>query len=171
MRAHSEKREKCTMLLFSCSTVSNSLWPHGLQQARLPCSSPSPGACSNSCPLSRWCHHTTSSSVVPFSSCPQPFPESGAFLMVQLLVSCGQSIGTSASVLPVNIQGWFPLGLTGFDLLAVQGTVQGKYTIILLNYSISSSSEYSGLISFRIDWFWSPCCPRDCPREVYYNTS
>ena len=102
------------LLLFSCSVVSDSLWPHGLQQARLPCCSPSPRACSNSCPLSRWSHPTILSSV----SCLQSFPASGSFLMSQLFASGGQNIGASASasVLSVNIQGWFPLGLTGLIL-------------------------------------------------------
>ena len=103
------------MLLFSRSVMSNSLRPHGLQHATLPCPSPSPRAWSNSCPLSQCCHPTISSSVVPFSSCPQSLPASGSFQMSQLFVSGGQSIGASASVsvLPMNIQGWFPLGLTG----------------------------------------------------------
>ena len=89
------------------------LQPHGLQHARLPCPSLSPGACSNSCPLSQWCHLTISSSVTPFFSCPQSFPGSGSFPMCQLFTSGGQSIEASASVsvLPVNIQGWSPLGL------------------------------------------------------------
>ena len=102
-------------LLFSCSVLSNSLWPHGQQYARLPCPSPSLGVCSNSCPLSWWCHPTTSSSVVPFSSCLQSCPVSESFPMNQLLASGGQNTGVSgsASVLPVNIQGWFPLGLAG----------------------------------------------------------
>ena len=91
--------------------MSDFLQPHGLQHARLPCPSPTPGACSNSCPLSRWCHPTISSSFVPFS-CPQSFPASGSFPMSRLFASGGQSIGVSASVLPMNIQGWFPLGLT-----------------------------------------------------------
>ena len=88
---------KVSFLLFSCSVVSDSLWPHGLQHARLPCPSPSPGACSNSHPLSQWCHSTILSSVVPFSSCLQSFPASGSFLMNWLFVSGGQSIGASAS--------------------------------------------------------------------------
>ena len=95
------------------SVVSDSLRPCGLPHARLPCPSPSPGACSNSCPLSQWCHSTISSSVVPFSSCLQSFPASGSFLMSQLFTSDGQSIKASASVLSMNIQGWFLLGLTG----------------------------------------------------------
>ena len=102
------------LLLFSRSVMSDSLRPHGLQQARLPCPSLSPRACSNSCPLSQWCHPTISSSVVPFSSCLQSFPTSGSFPMSQLFTWGGQSIGASASasVLSMNIQGWFPLGLT-----------------------------------------------------------
>ena len=109
--------------LFSCSVMSNSLPPHGLQHARPPCPLPSPRACSNSCPSSRWCHPTISSSVVPFSSCLQSFPESGSFLMNQVFASGGQSIGTSAltSVLPMNIQDWFPLGLTGWISLQSKG--------------------------------------------------
>ena len=100
---------------FSCSVRSDSLQPHGLQHARPPCPSPNAGDNSNSCPLSRWCHPMISSSVVPFFSCPQSFPASGSFLMSQLFASGGQSIGASASalVLPMNIQDWFPLGLTG----------------------------------------------------------
>ena len=103
------------LLLFSCLVMSDSLHPHGLQNTRLPCSSPSPRACSNSCPLTQWCHPTISSSVVPFSSCLQSFPASGSFQMSQLFTSGGQSIGASvsASVLPMNIQYWFPWGLTG----------------------------------------------------------
>ena len=100
--------------------MSVSLWPHGLEHARVPCPSPTPGACSNSCPSSRWCHPTISSSDIPFS-CPQSFPASGSFPMSRLFTSGGQSIGTSASVLPMNIQGWFPLGLTGWISLLSKG--------------------------------------------------
>ena len=150
---------------FSHSIVSNSLQPHGLQHARPPCPSPTPGVYSNSCPLSRWCHPTISSSVLPFSSylqfskhhhqaslsftvsqsliklmsieswchptisfsvtpfssCPQSFPALGSFPVSQLFESGGQSIEASASVLPVNIQGWSPLGLTGLISLQVKG--------------------------------------------------
>ena len=111
-----------SLMLVSCSVVSVSLWPHGLQHARLPCLS-FPGACSNLCPLSRWCHATISSSVLPFSSCLQSFPASGSFPMSQLFTSGGQSIGASAStsVLPVNNQGWFPLGWTGLISLESKG--------------------------------------------------
>ena len=97
----------------SCLVMSDSLQSHGLHHTRLPCLSPTPGAYPNSCPLSQWCHTTISSSVVPFSSCPQSFPASGSFQMSQSFTSGGQSIGVSASVLPMNIQNWFPLGLTG----------------------------------------------------------
>ena len=101
---------------FSHSAMSNSLRPHGLQHARPPCLSPTPGVHSNSCPLSRWCHPAVSSSVIPFSSCLQSFPASGSFQMSQFFASGGQSIGVSASasVLTKNIQDWFPLGWTGW---------------------------------------------------------
>ena len=99
---------------FSHSVMSNSLQHHGLQHARLPCPSPTPGAYSNSCPSSRWCYPTISSSAIPFSSRLQSFPASGSFQMSQFFTSGGQSIGVSAStsVLPMNIQDWLPLGLT-----------------------------------------------------------
>ena len=109
------------------SVMSNSLWPHGLQHTRHACPSPSPRACSNSCPLSQWCHPTISSSVAPFSSCLQCFPRSGSFPMSQLFTPGGQSIGVlaSASVPPMNSQDWFPLGWTGLTLiLRVQGTLK-----------------------------------------------
>ena len=101
---------------FSCSVVPDSLRPHGLQHARPPCPSPTPGVYSNLCPLSRWCHPTISSSVIPFFSCLQSFPASVSFPMSQLLALGSQSIGASASasVLPINIQDWFPLGWTGW---------------------------------------------------------
>ena len=93
---------------FSHSVVSNSLWHHELQHARPPCPSPTPGVHSNPCPSSQWCHSTISSSVIPFSYCPQSFPASGSFQMSQLFASGGQSIGVSAStpVLPMNTQDW-----------------------------------------------------------------
>ena len=111
------------LLLFSHSVMSNSLRPHGLQQAGLPCPSPSPGVCSNSCPLSQWYHPTISSSVILFSSCTQSFPASRSFPMNQLYASGGQSteVSASASVLPMNIQDWFPLGLTGLITLQSKG--------------------------------------------------
>ena len=100
---------------FSCSVMSDSLRPHESQHTRLPCPSPTPGVYSNSCPSSRWCHPAISSSVVPFSSCPQCLPGSGSFPMSQLFTWGGQSIGVSASasVLPMNTQDWSPLGLLG----------------------------------------------------------
>ena len=103
---------------FSHSVMSDSLWPHGLQHARLPCPSSTPRVCSNSCPSSSWCHPTISSSVLPFSSCLQSFPAAGSFPMSQFFTSGGQNIGVSvsASVLPMNIQVWFPLGWTGLIL-------------------------------------------------------
>ena len=104
-----------SLLLFSHSIGSDSLRPHGLQHIRLPCPSLSPRVCSNSCPLSQWCHPTVLSFVASFSSWPPSFSASGSFLMNQLFTSGDQSIGTStsASVLPMHIQGWFPVGLTG----------------------------------------------------------
>ena len=107
----------------SHSVMSHSLRPHGVQHARLPCPSPTPRACSNSCPSSWWCHPTISSSVVPFSSCPQSFPASGSFPMSQFFAWGSQSIGVSAStsILPMNIQDWFPLGLTGWISLQSKG--------------------------------------------------
>ena len=108
---------------FSCSVMSDSLWPHGLHYARLPYPSPAPRACSDSCPLSQWCHPTISSSVIPFSSCLKSFPAFGSFQMSQFFASGGESIGAlaSASVLPMNIQDWFPLGLTGWISLQSKG--------------------------------------------------
>ena len=108
---------------FSRSVMSDSLRPHGLQHARPPCPSPTPGVHSNSCPLSQWCHPTISSSVVPFSSCLQSFPASETFPMSQLFTSGDQDIRTSASasVFPMNIQDWFPLGWTGWISLQFKG--------------------------------------------------
>ena len=108
---------------FSCSVVSDSLRPHGLQHPRPPCPSPTPGVHSNSCPLSRWRHPTISSSVVPFSSCPQSLPASGSFPMSQLFASGGKIIGVSALALvfPMNVRDWFYLGLTGLISLQSKG--------------------------------------------------
>ena len=102
-------------LLFRWLIMSDSLWLHGLQHARLPCPSPSPRVCSDSCPLSWWCHPTILPSVVPFSSCLQSFPAPGSFPMSQVFASGGQSTeaSASASVFSINIQDWFPLELTG----------------------------------------------------------
>ena len=108
---------------FSCSVVSDSLRPHGLHHARPPYPSSTPIVYPISCPLSQWCHPTISSSVIPFSSCIQSFPASGSFKMSQIFASGGQSIGVSAatSVLPMNIQEWFPLGWTGWMSLQSKG--------------------------------------------------
>ena len=108
---------------FSHSVMSNSLRPHGLQNSRPPCPSPTPGIYPNSCPLSWWCHPTTSSSVIHFSSSLQSFPASGSFPMSQFLKSGGQSIGVSpsASVLPINIKDWSPLGWNGCISLLSKG--------------------------------------------------
>jgi len=110
-------------LLFSSSVMSDSLQLQGLQHARLSCPSPCPRTCSYSCPLSWWCHPTISSSVIPFSSCVQSFPASGSLLISWFFTSGGQIIGASASssVLPINIQDWFPLGWTGWISLQSKG--------------------------------------------------
>ena len=114
------------MLLFSSSVVSDSLWSHGLQHIRIPCPSLPPIVYSNSCPWSQWCHPTISSSVVPFSSCPQSFPASRSFPKSWLFASGRQNIGISAagSVLQMNIQCWFPSGLIGLISFAVQGVLK-----------------------------------------------
>ena len=118
-------KQKCSDYFSSVQSLSR-VWffaTHGLQHARLPCPSPAPGVYSNSCPSRRWCHPTISSSVIPFSSHLQSFPASGSFPMRWLFTSGGQSIGisASASVLSMNIQGWFPLGLTGLISLLSKG--------------------------------------------------
>ena len=132
------------------SVVSNSLQSHGLQHARFPCLLPTPTAYSNLCPSSQWCHPTISSSVNPFSSCPQSFPALGSFPISQLFASGGQSIrvSASASVLPMNIQAWFPLGLIGLISLQSKGlsrvfsntTVQ-KYQFFGAQLSSQSNSR------------------------------
>ena len=110
----------------SVAVVSDSLWPHEMQHARPPCPSPTPGVYSNSCLSHRWCHPTISSSVIPFSSRRQSFPASGSFPMSQLFTWGGQSIGVSASasVLPMNIQEWFPLAWTGWISLQSKGLLR-----------------------------------------------
>ena len=112
-----------TSVQFSCSVVSDSLRPHELQHVRPPCPSPTPGVHTKSCPSSRWCHPAISSSVVPFSSCPQSLPASGSFPMSQPFTWGGQSIGVSAlaSVLPMNTQVWYPLEWTGWIYLQSKG--------------------------------------------------
>ena len=134
----------------SHSVMSDSLWPHRLQHARLPCPSPAPRAYSNSCPLSRWCYPTISSSVIPFSSCLQSFPASGSFPMTQFFTSGGQSIGVSASasVLPMNIQDWFPLRWTVWNSLQSKGfsrvfsnTTAQKHQFLGAQLSLQSNSH------------------------------
>ena len=134
------------MLLFRCSVVSDFLQPHVLQHARLPCPSPSPRVCSNSYPLSQWCHSTVSSSVIPFSSCSQSFPASGSFLY-RLSSSGGQSIGASASasVLPGSIQGWFPLGLTGLIPCNPRDSQES-----------SPTPQFKSINSLRLSFLYSP---------------
>ena len=124
-------------VLFSYSVVSDSLQPHGLPHARLPCPSRTPGACLNSRPSSRWCHPTISSSVTSFSSCPQYFPASGSFPVTWLFVSGSRSIGasTSASVLANGYSGLISFRIDWFDLLPVQGTLK----CILQHHSLKVS--------------------------------
>ena len=117
--------------------MSYSLRLHGLQHASLPCPSLPPGVCSNSCPLSQWCHPTISSSVVPFSFCLQSFSASGSFPLNQLFKSSGQSIRASASVLPVNIQDWFPLGFTGLISFQSKGL-----SIVFSNTAVQRHSAF-----------------------------
>ena len=120
-----------SLVQFICSVMSNSLWPHELQHARPSCPSPTPGVYPNQCPLSRWCHPTISSSVVPFSSCSQSFPESGSFQMSQLFALGGQSTGVSAlaSVFPMNTQNWSPLEWTGWISLLQLSRVFSNTTV------------------------------------------
>ena len=122
---------------FSCSVLSDSLWPHELQHSKTPCPSPTLGAYPNSCRLSRWCHPTISSSVIPFSSCCQFFPASGSFQMSQLFASSGRSTGVSAStsVLPMNTQGLISFRMDWLALLVVQGTLKS-----LLQHDSSKAS-------------------------------
>ena len=135
----------------------DSLWPHGLQHARPPCPSPTSWVCSDSCPLSRWCHPTISSSVIPFSSHLQSFPESGAFPMSQLFASRDQNSGVSTltSVFPMSFQGWFPLRLTGLISLLSKGLSEVFSSTIVQRHQFFSAwpslllfyrSHYQGLM-------------------------
>jgi len=132
---------------FSFSVMSNSLWPRGLQHARLPCPSPTPRAYSNSCPLHRWCHQTISSSIVPFSSHLQSFLASESFLVSQFFASGGQSIGVSASasVLPMNIQDWFLLGLTGLISCSPRDSQES-----------SPTPQFKSINSLALSFLYSP---------------
>ena len=135
-----------TSAQFSCSVVSDSLRPHGLQHARLPCPSPTPGTCSNLRPSNQWCHPTITPSVVPLSSCLQYFPASGSFPMTQFFASGGQGIGVSASasVLPMN-PGLLSIRMDWLDLLAVQGTLKS-----LLQHHSSEASILWGSAFFTV---------------------
>ena len=148
---------------FSHSVVSNSLWPHEPKHARPPCSSPTPGAYPNSCPLCRWCHPAISSSVVPFSSCLQSSPTSGSFQMSQLFASGGQNIGilASTSVLPMNTQDWSPLGwLVGSpcssrDSQESSPTPQFKSinsSVLSFLYSPNLTSIHEHWKNYSLDW-------------------
>ena len=129
-------------LLFSCPVVSNSLQPHGLQHTRPPCPSPSPEVCLSSCPLHQWCHPALSSSDALFSFCPQSFPESGTFPM---FTSDEQNTGASASVLPMNIQGWFPLRVTDLISLLSRG-FSGAFS----NTTVQRHQFFGTLPSLRV---------------------
>ena len=135
----------------SHSVMSNSLWPHGLQHARPPCPSPTAGVYSQSCPLSQWCHPTILCSVIRFSSCPQSFPAPGSFPMSQLFPSGGQSIGASAlaTVLPINIQGWYSLGLTALISLQSKGLSE---IFSSLNYLVFSLLYHPTVTSIHDHW-------------------
>ena len=131
----------------SCLTL---CFPIGLEHDRLPCPSPTPGACSNSCPSSRWWHPTISSSVIPFSSCLQSFPASGSFLVSHFFASGGQSVGdsASASVLPMNIQDWLPLGLS--DLISLLS--KGLSRVFSKTYIWNSSNEMDETGVYYTEW-------------------
>ena len=134
--------------------MSDSLWPHELQDARLFCSSLSPGACSNSCPLSWWCHPSISSSDTPFSSHLQSFPSSESFPMSGLFASGGQSIGTSASVLPVTIWSWFPLGLTGLISLLSKGLSRVFCSATIQKHQFFGLSHLYGTTLTSVHDYW-----------------
>ena len=142
---------------FSCLVVYDSLQPYKLQHARPPCPSPTPGVHPNPCPLSRWCHPAISSSVVPFSSCPQSFPASGSFPVSQLFASGGQSIGasTSTSVLPMNTQDWSLLGWTGWlclkSCIGISGSDHCK-TKILLIPPVTSCHKWSIPLCYKLTY-------------------
>ena len=142
------------VVVFHSSVRSYSLQPHGPQYIRLPCPSLSPGVCSDSCPLSQWCHPTNSSSVISFSSCLQSFPASGSFLMSQLFTSDSQSIEAlvSALVLPMNIQDWFPLGWTGLIFLLSKGLSRVFSSTTVQKYQFSSTQPSLRFSSHICTW-------------------
>ena len=150
----------------SCLTLCD---PRELQHPRLSCPSPTLGACSNSCSSSRWCHPTISSSVIPFSSCLQYLPASGSFPMSKFFISGGQSIGASASVILMNIQGWFPLGLTGLISLLSKGLsrVFSSTTILsisslVLSLLYSPTYIYTWLLEKNIALTYRPLSAKWC---------
>ena len=155
-----ETAQTLKLLLFSHQVLSDSLQPHGLQHARLPCPSPSPGVCPSSRLLNWWCHPTISSSIALFSFCLQSFPASGSFPMSRLLASGGQSIGvsTSASVLPMNIQDWSPLGLTGLISLLSKGLSR-----VFSSTTVQKHHFFSTLPSFMVQL--------SCPYMTAGNTT
>ena len=132
---------------FSHSVMSNSLWPHGPQHTRPPFPSPTPRVCSNSSPLSQWCHPTISSSAIPFSSCPQSFPASKSFQMSQLFASGGQTnvVSASTSVLPMKTQDWSPLGWTGWISLKSKGLSR-----------VFSTPQFKSINSSALSFLYSP---------------
>ena len=151
------------------SVVSDSLRPHEPQHARPPCPSPTPRVHPNSCPLSRWCHPTISSSVVPFSSCPQSLPASGSFPVSQLFAPGGQSIGVpaSASVLPMNIQDWFPLGWTGWTSLKSKDSQESFPTPqfkSIIYFSDEEKDKHGGQVNCISSLSWQMSVPGFKPR-------
>ena len=151
---HMKTYYKVYSVQFSLSVVSNSLRPHGLQHARLPCPSPTPGGCSHSCPSSRWCHLTISSSVIPFSSCFQSFPAAGSFPISQFFTSGGQRFGVSASACPSNeYSGLISFRMDWLDLLAVQGTLKSLLQHQFKSISSSVLSFYSPALTSIHDYW------------------
>ena len=146
-------QRKC--IISSVAQTCLTLRPHVLQLSRLPCPSPNPGACSNSCPSSQWYHPTISSSVIPFSSCLQSFPAEGSFPRSQLFALSGQSIGVSASasVLPMNIQGWFPLGLSDLVLFQSKGISRVFSNTTVQKYRLFGAKLYSPTLTSMYDYW------------------
>ena len=160
-RKRPKKGQKFSSVQFSCSVMSDSLRPDESQHTRPPCPSPTPGVHSNSCPSSWWCYPAISSSVVPFSSCPQSLPASGSFPMSQLFTWGGQSVGVSASasVLPMNTQDWSPLGWTGWISLQSKGlsrvfsnTAVQKYQFFGAQLSSQSNSRRTCFLICYLGW-------------------
>ena len=150
------KRRQLSWVQFSCSVVFDSLWPHELQHARPPCPSPTPGVHPNPCLLCQWCHPTISSSVIPFSSCPQSFPASGSFPMSQLFASGGQNTGVSAStsVLPMNTHDWSPLGWTGWSPCSPRDSQESSPTPHFKSINSLAFSFLYGPILTSIHDYW-----------------